>query len=278
MIRAPFMSLGFGVALTAALLVGAGCKKAAKPPTDAAPITVDAAALATDAPAAEPEPGPLTPPVPAGKVGVQVLGVEYEGYEAKLLPAIRGDGAQFAALWIGDDGGRGYLDLKLQLLDAKTSATVDDRRLVDPDETMAAQGEDGRFDPKMLEAVVKRVADANALFASGDWRALKSHTADPADPDVPIVAAGITWTLDTKYRLVGTRAGKKVFERTYTQLTRKQPPRDHVVDDEMCPVIITLSAIHVDEASSQALVAFGRQPGHNCGAPGDDLAVIALPR
>lgn len=266
-------SLSFG-----SLSFAVACKKAAKSPADAAPVVVDAAAVVGDAAAAAPEPGPLTPPVPAGKVGIQVLGLEYEGHEAKMLPAIRADGSQIAALWVGDDGGRGYLDLKLQIVDTKTSKVIDDRRLVDPEETTAGQNEDGAFDPALLEKVKTRVADANAILGAGEWRALESHLAEPGDPDAPIVAAGINWTLDTKYHLVGTRAGRKVFDRTYTALTKKQPPRDHVVDDEMCPVIITLAAIHVDAPSGQALVAFGRQPGHNCGAPGDDLAVIALPK
>lgn len=260
-----------------ALVSLAACKKASKPPADATSVVVDAAVATVDAAAAEPEPGPLTPPVPAGKVGIQVLGLEYEGYEAKLLPAIRGDGSQIAAAWLGDDGGRGYLDLKLQIVDAKTGKVVDDRRLVDPEETTAAQGEDGSFDSKLNDAVKKRVADANAILGAGEWRALQSHVAEPTDPEAPIVAAGINWSLESGLHLVGKRAGKVVFDRTYSQLTNKKAPRD-ADDDDMCPDIITLSAIHVDEPSSQALVAFGRMPGHNCGAPGDDLAVIALPK
>ncbi|MBZ0238847.1 MAG: hypothetical protein K8M05_41435, partial [Deltaproteobacteria bacterium] len=217
------------------------------------------------------------PPVPAGTPGVQVLGVEYEGHEAKLLPAIKGDGSQIAALWIGDDGGRGYLDLKLQVVDVKSGKVADDRRLVDPEETSAAQREDGSYDPAVLDAVRKRVADANALLAAGEWRALQSHPSDPSGVDAPIVAAGINWTLESGLHLVGKRAGKVVFDRTYTQLTGKKAPKGFD-EEEMCPDGLMLSAIHVDESSGQALVSFGHLSGHNCGAPGDDLAVITLPR
>lgn len=263
----------------ASLSLAVACKKASKPRAavvnaDGA-VAVDAGAPAPDA--ADTDAAPLTPPIPSGKVGIQVLGLEYEGHEAKMLPAIRADGAQIAAMWVGDDGGRGYLDLKLQIVDVKTGKIVDDRRLVDPEETTATQGDDGSFDPKVLEAVKQRVADANALFAAATWRSMVSHAGDPGDPEAPIVAAGINWSLDDKRHLIGTRAGQTVFDRKYTQMTGKLGPRDHV-PDEMCPEIITLSAIHVDEPSSQALVAFGRQPGHNCGAPGDDLAVITLPK
>lgn len=276
--RSAALATAAVVALGVALVATAACKKAAKPPADAPPPPADAPpAAVVDAGDVAPDMGALTPPVPAGKVGIQVLGVEYEGHEAKLLPAIRGDGAQIAALWMGDDGGRGYLDLKLQLLDAKTGKVVDDRRLVDPDETTTAQREDGTFDPKVLDAVKQRVAGANAIFATGDWRALETHHAEPTDPEAPIVAAGINWTLESGLHLVGKRAGKVVFDRTYMQLTGKKQARG-ADDDDMCPDVIVLSAIHVDEPTGQALVGFGRQPGHNCGAPGDDLAVITLPK
>jgi hypothetical protein len=241
---------------------------------DAAPPTIDGAA-AIDAASVDAVPGPLTPPVPSGKVGIQVLGLEYEGFEAKLLPAIRTDGSQVAAVWVGDDGGRGYLDLKFQLVDARTSKVVSDQRLVDPDETNAALGDDGQFDPAVVAAVKKRVGDVNAFLAAGQWRALDTHTAD-GGPDAPIVAAGINWSLEDGARLVGTRAGKKVFDKTYAQLTGKKAPGGDSEED-MCPDVLSLSAVHVDEATSQAVVAFGRLPGHNCGAPGDELVVIALP-
>lgn len=274
------MMRGWFVAVASLLVSGTlavGCKKSAKPPADAPPPPVDAPALTVDAASADGDPEALTPPVPAGKPGVQVLGVEYEGHEAKLLPAIKGDGSQVAALSIGDDGGRGYLDLALQIVDGKTGKLVEELTLVEPDETTAAQREDGSFEPALLDAVKRRVADANARFATGDWRALASHAADPADAEAPIVAAGITWSLESGLHLVGKRAGKVVFDRTYTQLTGKKAPRG-LDEEDMCPDIVVLSALHVDEPTGRALVAFGRQSGHNCGAPGDDLAVIALPR
>ena len=252
----------------------AGCKKSAKVTDAPPPPPIDAAAI--DASTSDAAPAPLTPPVPSGKVGIQVLGLEYEGFEAKLMPAIRSDGSQVAAVWIGDDGGRGYLDLKFQLVDAKTNKVVDDRRLVDPEETNAAMRDDGTLDPKVLDAVKTRVGDVNALLSAGEWRALDTHAAEN-DPDAPIVAAGINWSLEDGAHLVGTRAGKKVFDKTYTQLTGRKTPGGGSEED-MCPDVLSLSAIHVDESSAQAVVAFGRLPGHNCGAPGDELVVISLPK
>jgi hypothetical protein len=129
----------------------------------------------------------------------------------------------------------------------------------------------------LLDAVKQRFAGSNALFATGDWRSLQPHHAEPTDPEAPIIAGGINWTLESGLHLVGKRAGKVLFDRTYMQLTGKKQARGPD-DDDMCPDVIVLSSIHIDEPTGTALVGFGRQPGHNCGAPGEDLAVITLPR
>ena len=278
-------ALSIGAVLALALL--GGCKKktttAAKTADAAvAAVVVDAAvaAVVVDAADGDAEGPPLTPPVADGKPGIQVKGVEYEGHEVKMLPAIREDGAQIAAVTFGDDGGRGYLDMRLQLLDTKTGKITDDRVLVDADETSKAQGEDGAFAPAMLDTVKKRIGDANALLAAATWRALEPSTAPEDEPEAPITAAGISWSLDEKLKLVGKRGDKVVFEKTYTQLTGKKAPKATNPDDEegMCPDIVVLEGIHVDTKSGHALIEFGRQSGHNCGAPGADLAVIALPK
>lgn len=270
------MTRSIVVAALAALAL-AGCKKASKPgPAKLidAVAALDAAPPPPDAPDVE---GDLTPGVPAGKPGVQVKGLEYEGHEAKLLPAIRDDGRQFAAVVIGDDGGRGYLDLRLRVLDAATGKLVEDRVLADPEETSKAQDEDGTIAPALLATVRSRVADANTLLGQATWRPLESFDADPADAEQPIVAAGIEWYLGDGLHLLGKRHGKIVFDKTYQQLTGKAHPKAGG-DDDMCPDVIALDALHLDAKTGTALVAFGRQPGHNCGAPGADLAVIALPK
>jgi hypothetical protein len=136
--------------------------------------------------------------------------------------------------------------------------------------------DDGQLDPKVLDAVKKRVGDVNALLSAGEWRALETHAAE-GDPEAPIVAAGINWSLEDGAHLVGTRAGKKVFDKTYAQLTGRKAPGGGSEED-MCPDVLALSAIYVDEPTAQAVIAFGRMPGHNCGAPGDELVVIALPK
>lgn len=271
-----------------ALASAAGCKKktttaakAADAAVAAVPLDAAVAAVVVDAAGGNDAEGPpLTPPVADGKPGIQVKGVEYEGHALKMLPAIREDGGQIAAVTFGDDGGRGYLDMRLQLLDTKSGKITEDRVLVDADETSKSQGEDGAFAPALLDTVKKRIADANALLAAATWRALEPSTAPDDDPEAPITAAGISWTLDEKLKLVGKRADKVVFEKTYTQLTGKKAPKVTAADDEegMCPDIVVLEGVHVDTKSGHALIEFGRQSGHNCGAPGADLAVIALPK
>lgn len=263
--------------LAAALVALAltGCKKSAKP---APARAIDAAAAIDGAPAADApdEPPDLTPAVPDGRPGVQIKGLEYEGHEARMLPAIREDGARFAALAVGDDGGRGYLDLRLQLVDARTGKLIEDRVLADPEETTRALGEGDAIAPELLATVRTRVAEANALLAGSTWRGLDSVEGDPVDPEASIKAAGLDWTLTDDLHLVARRGTKVVLDRTYAQLTGKPRPSAGG-DDDMCPEIIALEAIHVDAPTRTALVSLGRVPGHNCGAPGADLAVVALP-
>src|SRR5262245_8207224 len=120
------------LALVAVVLAVVGCKKKeneqAKPPP---PPAVDAAP-AVDAMEVDAGPPPLTPAVPAGKIGVQILDLEYGGMNAPGLPAIRDDGSQYAVVALADDGGRGYLDLTLRLLDGKTGKVAKEWVLADP--------------------------------------------------------------------------------------------------------------------------------------------------
>ena len=169
-IAALVACLGFGSEL------GCGGKK--KPPP--AVVAIDAAAVvavAVDAAVASIDAGPppLTPP--AGARGVQILDLQYAGFEAPGLPAIRADGSQVAAIVRADDGGRGYLDLRFVLLDGATGKVAKTIRLADPDESSEAESKDdaaGNLDAEnaLFAKVRTRVADANAVVATGTWRSL----------------------------------------------------------------------------------------------------------
>lgn len=266
--------------LLVAAAVAGGCKRrAAVAGRDGGAAAAAAGDAASLAPTADAAPGPTTPPLGAATVGVQVLGLEYEGYEARGLPAIRADGAQIAVVSVGDDGGRGFLDLRFQVLDTASGKLVEDRVLVDPDETnqaLSAAG-DAIVDEALQDVVRQRVAGANAFLAAASWRPLTASLADPGDHDAPVVAGGVAWSLDDRLRLIGRRGGKQVFERGYAQLTGKRAPAP-AADDDMCPELVVLDGLHLDESTGKLLVSFGRESGHNCGAAGADLAVIDLPR
>ncbi len=208
------------VALVLSLGTSAGCgkKRAAPPPPppapiDAAPRPIDGALPTVDAP-----PPPLTPP--PGARGIQIIDLQYGGFAQPGLPAIKDDGSEIVATSVADDGGRGYLDLTVILLDGATGRPRTTLSLADANETSAteeASDAAGNFGPEDALAVKvrERVAQANAWVTTGTWRTLTGTLRDPeSGPPAPkesLVAGDLTFTYDlTTQTLELTRAGKRV--------------------------------------------------------------------
>lgn len=275
--------------LVVGLALAAGCKKQtndkpAPPPPPAAPdagaavaAPLDAAAEVIDAP-----PPPLTPAVPAGKVGIQINDLEYGGYSAPGLPAIKADGSQFAVVSLADDGGRGFLDLTLRLLDGTTGKPVKEWQLADPDKTNGDNG-DGAT-PAVLDAAKAAVAEANAMLAGAEWRSL-TVVELPVDADkqaaTAITAGDLTFTYDAEKVTVTSKAGGKPIVKTYQQVTgQKAPAGAKPTDEDESPCTGAseyLRSVAVDATSKRALLAFDFVTGHNCGDDGQVYGVIALP-
>lgn len=276
-------------ALMACLGFGLGCsgKKKAAPPVVAIDAAVDAAAVVVAVDAAGPSvdagPPPLTPP--AGARGVQIVDLQYAGFEAPGLPAIRDDGSQVAAIVRADDGGRGYLDLRFVLLDGATGKVAKTIRLADPNESSAAESKDdeaGNLDAEeaLFAKVRTRVADANAVVATGTWRSLvTTERADdnaPPGPSEALTVGDLTFTYDLGGRKLSVaRAGRQVAAHDLTRLVPKAGPDT----DTPCPGDLGyLRALHVDAATKKVLVEIGAWPqGHNCGGNGPIYTVIPLP-
>jgi hypothetical protein len=262
------------------LALAAGCKKkdekpaATPPPTPAvdAPPAIDAAVGVADA-----APPALTPAVPAGKVGVQILDLEYAGIATPGLPAISTDGKQFAVAIVGDDGGRGFLDLRLRTIDATTAKMVKEWRLADPDKTNGDGSADGPA-PAVLDAAKAAVAEANTALAATEWRSLTPVT---LPPDTDKDAATTLTAGDTKFtyddgKLTIAKDGAKPIVKTYQEVTGEKPPTVSGDGDDCKSATVYLSSVAVDPPSKHALVGFGFVTGHNCGgAP--VYGVVALP-
>lgn len=283
------MKLQIGIVLLAAVFA-TGCKKdkgkeAAPAPTPpAGTVAIDAAAAppAVDASDEDAPPPPLTPAIPAGKIGVQVVDLTYGGVETPGLPAIKGDGSVIAAASLADDGGRGYLDLTLRTLDTRTGAVTATMVLADPEKTSDAEQKEPSELPKVEEAAKAAVAEANQLFAAGDWRTLTGtvplQVSDSAEYSDEITFGDLVYKLDVKKQtLTISRAGKSVATHKLGKLFTVPRPAG---DEDMCsgdgPF---LRAIYTDAAAAKVLVEIGFVAGgHNCGAQGSVYTVVPLPR
>ncbi|MEZ4399974.1 MAG: hypothetical protein R3B06_08145 [Kofleriaceae bacterium] len=232
-------------------------------------------------PGAATAPGPITPAV-TGR-GVQLIDLEYGGFTAIGLPAMRDDGGQLAVVAQADDGGRGYLDLTARILDGATGAVIRELRLADADATSAAITDDDEHPDGTAVAALERraaatVAELNQLVA-GPWHPLVATRRPPADPAPREVIAvdDLTFTFVVADRqLVVERAGNVVA----VQATGTPAPAPPAHGDAPCagdqP---TLAAIYRDVATGRALVQFDYQAGgHNCGAGPSTFVVVALPR
>ncbi len=278
------MKLQLGIAL---LAVFASCKKdkakefAGNAPP---PVAIDAAAAppAVDAAEEDAPPPPLTPAIPDGKIGVQILDLTYGGVETPGLPAIKGDGSLIAAASFADDGGRGYLDLVLYTLDTRTGAVTARTVLADPDKTSDSEQKEPSDLPRVEAEAKAAVAKANEQFASGDWRKMPGsdplQVSDSQEYTDEITVGDLLYKLDMKKQtLTISKAGKKLATHKLTRLYKV--PKADAGDEDMCgddsPF---LRAIYTDAAAAKVLVEIGFVAGgHNCGASGSVYTVVPLP-
>lgn len=259
-----------------------GCKKKEEPRATPPPPPAVDAAPAIDATDVDALPPPLTPAIPDGKIGLQIIGLPYDGAEATGLPAIRDDGSQIAVRTIADDGGRGYLDLHLKLLD-RTGKVTKDHVLADADEITRAgeASEQEELPAAFLDATRAKVAEANALFATG-WHPMKTARRNPDDASaegpVTITVEGHAFTYDQGKLTVKPPAGAPIVK-TFAQLTGiKSLKKGSKAADEYCGADQEfLAGASVDVASKTAVAEFGFLSGHNCGNDGEAYGVIALP-
>lgn len=272
--------------IVAALLAGlaVACKDKTTTKPKAGPVVADAAPVAVDAarPAIDAGPGPLTPL--AGERGIQIYDLTYGGYTAPGLPAIKDDGSEIVTTAVADDGGRGYLDLVVVVLDGATGRPRERVQLADADETSEAERVDDEAgnlaaEEALAVKVRARVAQVNARLTTGAWRSLVSSEREDLGPPQPVeslTAGDLTFGYDlADRRLTVRRGGAKIASHDLRKLAPGGDPRA----DQPCPGDLGyLEAVHVDAPSKKVLVELGAvAQGHNCGGAGPTFAVIPLP-
>jgi hypothetical protein len=276
------MKLQIGIVLLGAALA-AGCKKdqgkegQPTPPVGNVPLDASAAPPVDD----DAPPPPLTPAIPTGKIGVQIVDLTYGGVETPGLPAIKGDGSVIAAASFADDGGRGYMDAILRTLDTRTGAVTATMVLADPDKTSDAEQKEPSDLPRVEEEAKAAVTKANELFAAGDWRTMAGseplQVSDSAEYSDEITLGDLRYKLDVKKQLLTiSRAGKTVASHKVTKLYALPKTAG---DDDMCGGDAPfLRAIYTDPTAAKVLVEVGFVAGgHNCGAAGSVYTVVPLP-
>ncbi|MBK9034508.1 MAG: hypothetical protein IPL61_25120 [Myxococcales bacterium] len=275
----------------ALVVTSVGCARTKRRPPaptagDAAGAPIDAGAPDVDA-GLDAGPAMLTPA--PGARGVQINDLEYGGFAQPGLPAIKDDGSEVVATTVADDGGRGYLDLAVVVVDGATGRVRTRLRLVDPDETSAAIAADDTAGDQAATAalaaqVQTRVAAANALVATGTWRTLTGarradDAGEPADPEALTVG-----DLTVTYALAGqtltiARAGATVATHPLRALAPDLARPAPGAPDDACPGdLVYLAGAYPDPPSKRLVLELGRAAqGHNCGAAGQVYAVVPLP-
>jgi hypothetical protein len=273
-------------AVVVVLALGCDKKKEAAPPPpamkviDAAVAPLDAAVPTVDAP-----PPPLTPP--PGARGIQLIDLQYGGFVQPGLPAMKDDGSEIVATSVGDDGGRGYLDLSVVVLDGATGRVRNRVQLADPNETSdTEQAADtaGSLDVEnaLFAKVRDRVKQANSWVTTGAWRTLagpaRSGDAGPPEAKESLTAGDLTFTYDLARQVLSlTRADKQVA--SHRLLTLMPELARSGKRGAECPGDLDyLRAVYPDVTSKRVLVEIGMwSQGHNCGARGQRYVVIPLP-
>lgn len=86
------------------------------------------------------------------------------------FPAISSDGKTIALVYSNDDGGRGWLNVAVQVIDARTSKVVRDDSIVSADEL---DPETGTVTDKLLAVATRRVAAIQKRLDDGHYRSMR---------------------------------------------------------------------------------------------------------
>lgn len=147
-------------------------------------------------PAPEPEPATISPParalapfLDANCITRTDLTADTDGAATSCawddgFPAISGDGKTIALRYSRDDGGRGFLNVAVQFIDAESSKMLSDHTIVAPEDL----DEQGLATDKTRALAAKRVAKIQKRLDEGHFRTMRRiEPSDivPADVEPP---------------------------------------------------------------------------------------------
>ena len=204
---------------------------------------------------------------------------DYGEFKTTGMPAVADDGSRALIAWRQDDGGRGYPNLRLQVVD-RADQVVDARVVLDADQVEA-----------MAEASTVEVAAHNQYLADSNgalrWRPLAAAPveADAAGGVEADAYGGSAWVsalgdvtvrFDITAHLVIAQGGKVVVDQVMTAWLAK----DHLMyegagADEVCSNPIYLDTVHADGGRRLAVIGVEYHGNDSCWEPTGQFHVVA---
>jgi hypothetical protein len=232
-------------------------------PKAAAPVVIPIAApqlVVLQAPAAPPPPAPEVPEPPPPRAAAPFIQIAcmLDGQDGEApascswdhgFPAISADGKTLAVQRHGEDGGRGYPGLSIQLLDVATSRVKRTVMVLDPDEYVPS---DDPKAPALRRKVEQRADVAQRLLDAGAYRALAVLGGSDAEP---MSAAGLRAEFDAEVaRVIDVASNTVVWQRRFS-VAREFPDRKPDPDVDSCVPIHTRGMTISWDAQTRTILA-----------------------
>ena len=197
------------------------------------------------------------------------------------MPAVADDGSRVLIGWQQGDGGRGYPNLRLQVVD-RADQVVDNRLVLDADQ-VEDLGEDATVD---VTAHNQYLTDSNGAMR---WRPLATAPVEAVTAEVGSETAdedgASQWTatlgdvsvhFDIGAHLVIAQGGKVVVDNVMDGwLTKDHLMYEGASEDESCSNPIYLDRVHVDGGRHVAVIGVEYHGNDSCWEPTGQAHVVA---
>ena len=188
------------------------------------------------------------------------------------MPAVSDDGSQVLIDWVQGDGGRGYPNLRLLVVD-RADKTLDTKVVLDADQVEDMSG------PVDVAPFNGFLTDGNATMR---WRPLTSAAVEGEPEGDEMYATRQTSKLgdvavrfDDRAHLMIEQGGKVVVDTVKKEwLQVDRPMYEGAEADEVCSNPIYLSSVHVDGARRLAVIGFEYHGNDSCWEPSGQYHVV----
>lgn len=197
------------------------------------------------------------------------------------MPAVADDGSRVLFDWQQGDGGRGYPNLRLQVVD-RDDQVLDSRLVLDADQVES-----------MADAATVEVTSHNQYLADSNatlrWRPLATAPVEAATAAVggdeadgygaskwSSTLGDLSVHFDVTAHLVIEQGGKVVVDKVmWGWLEQDHPMYDGASADEVCSNPIYLDSVHVDGGRHLAVIGVEYHGNDTCWEPTGQYHVVA---